>query len=460
MTDVGFSLLGSLEAYGLKQVISQGYEKLVVDPERYRHIHGEESVPVRPLPAVPKSTGKQNKTVVLVVHSYYPDSGGGTERFGKNLAAALRMAGNRVILLAYSARVFSAYPNRYAGIVYVMETIDEIPVIRFRHRRPNGAGLKDIPKEDPALEKFARELFSQIHPDVVHFLHLSRINPLTGVCQYLNIPYFVTVTDFFALCHSSTRIDRFGGICGGCKEGARCKKACPTIQIKAPEERYRNALRLLKGAEAVVTPSAYTAGVFQREFPGLKTSVIPHGIGLAPFRRARSGAVRRFLFVGRLSDVKGVGFLISAFHNMPPDCSLRIYGDGPTRYKSNLKHLAAKDKRIAFYGLVPPESIAEVYQEADCVVVPSLVPETYNFVVREALQSGCLVVASAVGAIPEVVVEGRNGFLVPCGQKEELHTGLMRAYDFSWDNWTSSQFPNTRDEAASYSYLYEQIKEV
>lgn len=453
-----FPLLGALETYGIRQVISQGYEKLVVDPQRYERIHGTERSFVCSYPIVPKAVRGQRKTVILVAHSYYPDSGGGTERFAKNLASALIKAGDRVFLLAYSARRLAAYPKRCSGIVYAEETVDGIPVIRFRHQRPNKDGLKNIPQGDSALEAFAKELFSRIHPDVVHFLHLSRVSALTGECQKQRIPYFVTVTDFFAVCHSSTRVDRSGRICKGCEEGIRCGEICPTQQVKAPAGRYQNALRLLKGAENVIAPSAYTAGVFQREFPGLEVLVIPHGIGLTSPSCVKKRKVRRFLYIGRLSEVKGVCGLIRAFRNMPEDCTLQIYGNGSVRYKRKLKRLAAGDGRISFYAPVPPEDIQEVYQKADCVVVPSLVPETYNFVVREALQSGCLVVASSVGAIPEAINEGKNGFLVLCGRDEKLLDGLAKAYVFSWEDRTESRFPGIEEEAASYSYLYERSK--
>lgn len=453
-----FSPLGSLETYGLLQVISQGYEKLVLDPKRYGHVHGQDTTSVFPHSPVPQTGEKGGKTIILVTHSFYPDSGGGTERFGKNLAVALQKAGNHVIILAYSARVRSAYPNQCVGMVYAEETIDEIPVIRFRRLKPNGAILKDIPQEDPALEGFARELFSRIHPDMVHFLHLSRVSALAGICFDLGIPYFVTVTDFFALCHSSTRIDRTGGICDGCKEGSHCAKACPTIQIRAPEKRYQNALCLLKGAERVVAPSEYVANVFQREFPELMPAVIPHGIGPAFSHRVRDEAVRRFLFIGRLSEVKGACGLIRAFRNMPEDCVLRVCGNGSVAYKNKLKRLAAKDGRITFHDAVPPEKVGEIYDWADCVVVPSLVPETYNFVVREALQSGCLVVASATGAIPEAVTEGRNGFMTFPGDEKKLLEGLWKAYRFSWNDYLKGKFPSARDEVASYMYLYEQVK--
>lgn len=452
------SQLGMLETYGLRRVMSQGYEKLVLDPKRYTQIHGQDELSTAPYPRVPQMFGKGSKTILLVTRSFYPDCAGGTERFAGNLASALKSAGNQVFLLSYSARVHWAYSKQYFGILYSEESIDGLSVIRFRHQKARGEGLKNIEREDPALQAFAQFIFSKVCPDVVHFLHLSRVSAMVGACLNQGIPYFVTVTDFFVLCHSSTRVDRTGQICGGCEGGKRCAKVCPTSSVKNTSARYENALNLLKAAERVIAPSGYTAGVLQREFPGLEVTVIPQGIWTAPTKRTQCGTLRRFLFVGRLSEVKGICGLICAFRNMPEDCTLQIYGDGPAGYRNKLRRLAAKDERITFHSAVSPEKVDEVYRRADCVVVPSLVPETYNFVVREALQNSCLVVASAVGAMPEAVSEGKNGFLVPCGKEQALLEGLMKAYRFSWENYLETEPYSTEDEAASYSYLYKQIE--
>lgn len=451
---VGSSLRGMIETYGFQNVIGQTWEKLVLDPQRYARVHGEDAVPAPRGRLITPGGHRVSQAIFLLCHCYFPDSAGGTERFARNLASALLQDGNQVYILAYSARVHTAYPFQASGILYSEETIDGIPVIRFRHRSAPAGILKDFPACDPEMEAFAAFLIQKYRPDIVHFLHLSRVNAFAAACRDAGIPYGVTLTDFFAVCHFYTRVDRTGRICPNSMAGKRCGSSCPVQRVKDSELRYQNAARLLYSAKWVAAPSSYAAGVFQREFPGLEVAVIPHGIEDIRRESGRGGAVRRFAFVGKLTAIKGVSGLIRAFRRMPEGCTLDIYGEGPALYKRKLRRLAGGDACVTFHGAAPPNRIGEVYRQTDCVVIPSLVPESYNFVVREALQCGCLAVAARIGALPEAVSENENGFLFACGDLEELYRAMMRAYRFRWQDYQPAAFPGARQEADEYYPLY------
>ncbi|MGD9404540.1 MAG: glycosyltransferase [Anaerolineae bacterium] len=72
------------------------------------------------------------------------------------------------------------------------------------------------------------------------------------------------------------------------------------------------------------------------------------------------------------------------------------------------------------------EDLPAILRSIDVVIVPSLWHETFSIVAREALLSGTPVVASEVGALPEIVEHGRNGLLVPAGGVDALHGALQR----------------------------------
>lgn len=250
------SLRGTLETYGIRNVVGQAWEKLVLDPRRYAQVHGEDCMPIAHSRSVFAAGDSAQQTIFLFCHCYFPDSTGGTERFAENLASALLRAGNQVYILTYSARVHTAYPAQISGILYMEETINNIPVIRFRHQRAPVGILKNFTEGDPEIEGFAAFLFQKYHPDLVHFLHLSRVNGFAAACRKNGIPYLVTATDFFAVCHFYTRIDRTGCICPGSIQGKRCKMECPVRQVKNLELRYQNAAHLLKNAKQVIVPSS------------------------------------------------------------------------------------------------------------------------------------------------------------------------------------------------------------
>ncbi len=140
-------------------------------------------------------------------------------------------------------------------------------------------------------------------------------------------------------------------------------------------------------------------------------------------------AARRYLlFVGRLEDkVKRVSALVRAYAPIAvehPDVDLVIVGDGPDGKK--LRKLAAEPGacRIHFLGWQSgAEALAPLYNAAESLVLPSW-HEGFPTVVGEAMACGTPVLASQVGGVGELVVDGLSGWLIPPGDDDALAAGL------------------------------------
>ncbi len=125
------------------------------------------------------------------------------------------------------------------------------------------------------------------------------------------------------------------------------------------------------------------------------------------------------LVVANLIPEKGVDVLIQALSKMPPRAVLWVIGDGPAL--SGLMALARKlelQDRVMFLGLC--EDVCRYMQAAHCFVCPSLWQEAAGLVILEAMACGLPVVASSVGGIPEFVVAGRTGYLIPPGDPNAM----------------------------------------
>lgn len=423
------SLLGLFGAYGVRDVLSQGWEKLVLDRRRFSCVRGSEPPTPPAAPYRPPECRVRPRTVFLVCRSFYPDASGGTEGFTLRMAKQLMRYGCRVLLFTHAARPRGQFDRELCGVLYRSEQVEGVQVIRLRHREPLPGLLKDFPP-DPAMTAFAHAFLEREKPDVVHITHLARLHGFAEACRQSGVPYLVTLTDFFALCHYSTRVDRCGVRCTDSRQGERCATCCRNRQVADYARRYRTAGRILRGAALVAAPSGYVSAVFEREFPGLSVQVIPHGMDLPVHSADRSGPIRRFGYVGQLANHKGVALLVQAFRAMPEDCTLELYGPGNRTFVAKLRRWIGSDPRIRISGAVSPEALARIYPELDCVVVPSLVPETYNYVSREALQSGCVVVAADIGALPEVVGTAPNGLLFSAGDPSALLAAMQRARVF------------------------------
>ncbi len=134
-------------------------------------------------------------------------------------------------------------------------------------------------------------------------------------------------------------------------------------------------------------------------------------------------AVRRdgsVLFVGRLLPHKGVNYLVQA---MPPDVPLTLIGRAmDERYLSDLQSLAT-GKQITFRHDCTDEDIVHAYRSAMCIVLPSVyrdvygqetnVPELLGQTLLEGMACGTPAICTDVASMPEIVEEGRSGFIVP-----------------------------------------------
>ena len=144
--------------------------------------------------------------------------------------------------------------------------------------------------------------------------------------------------------------------------------------------------------------------------------------------------------------------LIAAFRRVSGAYTLELYGTGTDAYERQLKQLAGNDQRVHFRGPVAFKRMPEIYRTHDCIVVPSLWYETYNFVVREAISAGCLVVASRMGAMPEAIQEGKSGILFDLGE-ENLFLALQKAVSMN-RIVCSINNPTVITETNAYEQIY------
>ncbi len=133
-----------------------------------------------------------------------------------------------------------------------------------------------------------------------------------------------------------------------------------------------------------------------------------------------------FVYVGRLTAIKGVRVLLNAFATAAqsnPDIHLTIVGDGDDR--ANLERLAAPQKgRITFTGYQSQSEVAATLASADAFVLPSFA-EGLPVVLMEALAAKVPVICTQVAGVSELVVDGANGYIVPPGDEDGLADRLI-----------------------------------
>jgi glycosyltransferase involved in cell wall biosynthesis len=121
----------------------------------------------------------------------------------------------------------------------------------------------------------------------------------------------------------------------------------------------------------------------------------------------------RILYVGQLSEIKGLLVLLSAMTHVDPSVCLDVAGGGYDQ--SRLIEAVVRrglDRRVKFHGVLPRAEVNALLQKAACSVVPSRYPEPFGLVGPEAMAAARPVIGSDIGGIPEWLEDGVTGYLV------------------------------------------------
>ncbi|MEX2221886.1 MAG: glycogen synthase [Candidatus Rokuibacteriota bacterium] len=165
--------------------------------------------------------------------------------------------------------------------------------------------------------------------------------------------------------------------------------------------------------------------------------VIHNGVDAEAFARterrealARHGVLPPYvLFVGRISEQKGIFQLLEAARALPEGVQLVLCASSPDTPELQARLEAAVAGRPEIHwinAMVPVPEVAQLYSHAAVFICPSIY-EPFGLINLEAMACGTPVVASRVGGIPEVVVDGETGWLVEPGDAAALGRALRHA---------------------------------
>ena len=211
------------------------------------------------------------------------------------------------------------------------------------------------------------------------------------------------------------------GLFGGTLEEFQAARA-PALEAL---RRARTAV--LRRAEAMIVPSRFLAGFATAwGVAAERLHVVPNPAPsvLPALDVPRSGLV----FAGRLTRQKAVHVLLDALVLIPA-AELTVIGDGPERERLERRaREGGLNGRVRFVGSLPREQVLEALARAEIAVLPSDW-ENFPHAAVEALAVGTPLVATAVGGVGEIVVDGVNGLLVPPGSPEALAGALKRVLE-------------------------------
>jgi len=264
------------------------------------------------------------------------------------------------------------------------------------------------------LDIWSYSVFSQIKtilkkekPDVVHSNGFQGFSgSMFSAVKSMNIPLIHTLHNYELISHWA----------------AMYRNGQPIENFNFFDRLYMFYMkRLTSNISAVISPSKFLMDLAVRNgyFKNSERYVIPNGHKLIQNVLPKQQNSNEFLYLGRLEKLKGVQIAISAIKKNPnKDIKFHIVGQGP--HQEFLHNLAKNDERIVFHGYLSREKLEKLFQSCSFAIFPSLWFENFPLVLNDFMNNGLPVIASNLGAIPEIVHDQHNGILFEPGNSDHL----------------------------------------
>lgn len=223
---------------------------------------------------------------------------------------------------------------------------------------------------------------------------------------------------------------------------------------------YRILKKTLEHSNHLIAVSEFVKNSYQDEF-GLdnkKASVVYNGIKLetwdAPILAETFKEKQiHLLYIGRLVEVKGIHILINAVQKLilqGNQVELEVLGDGPERKKcEQLTADLGLEEKVFFRGYQLNKK--PYYDTAQIFVYPSIWQEAFGISIVEAQAVGLICVASRVGGIPEIISDGKDGFLFEKGNADDLTNALQNAIEMCESSKYGEMQKAAHQNAAKFS---------
>lgn len=393
--------------HAARQVVLQTYRKDVM-AQKLGRLMGHESK--SPLPA-------PRRTRLLLVNVFFPPQAiGGATRVVADNALDLR----RLFPDEFEIQIFTTVEGSTEGYRPSTNLWQGLQV--------NGISTPDDPGidrrlADEAMVRAFEACVDAFQPDIIHFHCVQRMT--AAICEVpmrRSIPYYITVHDGWWISDHQFVIDEAGESCVYNYKNLLQEASQHGVQRLS---RMQLLSRVIAGAEELLTVSAPFADLY--ESTGLRRPlVIENGLSPVSFKpRTPSPQGRvRLAHIGGIGLHKGYPLIQAAFISAPfRNLELLVVDHAMMRGIDICGTWGTTP--VTFRGKTPQSDIAELYQDIDILLAPSVWPESYGLVAREALQAGCWVVASDRGAVGADVTPG-SGHVIPVTGFEPLRDVLWQ----------------------------------
>lgn len=361
------------------------------------------------------------KKIMICCNVYPPNFIGGAELIAHSQALELKKKGHDVIVFTGDigewGKRHSIKSEIYEGLkVFRVRLISQDyqpEYINFYHEK---------------IENHFKDVLYSFSPDVVHFHNIIGLSlGLVHIAKQRGIKTVLTLHDNWGFCYKNTIIKNEGEIC---QDFTRCRECLPYI---SDENNFGIPIRIrqdffkiiFRDVDEFISPSQYLAkNYILAGIPEEKMHVIWNGIEVQKFSKISkipNGRHIRFTFIGYFGKHKGIHVLIDAlsYLNNSNLFTVNLVGKGELMesIKNKVQELGLRDI-VSFWGKI--DDIGDAYRGTDVFILPSIWPENQPVTITEAMASKIPVIASNSGGVPELIEDGKTGYLFEAGNPLDL----------------------------------------
>lgn len=368
--------------------------------------------------------------ILKVIHGYPPEYNAGSEVYSQSVCNELSKT--------HRVSVFTREENLYARDFSIREVNKHELLNLYLVNNPQGKDGYRHEQIDRAFENLLLEL----RPDIAYIGHLNHLS--IGIVDILHkhrVPIVFMLHDFWLMCPRGQFLTRSIGkdcnfsLCQH-QEDERCARMCYEVYFSGyPEQRQADlaqwtswvrrrmaAVReTVQKVDLFIAPARFLRQRFVEDFNISEDKIIylDYGFPLDYLSHSllekKEREIFTFGYIGTHIPAKGVNLLLEAFSNLKGKARLNIYGrpnGQSTKALMRMAELLPSHLEANFLGEYNNDELVDrVFNQVDCIVVPSIWAENSPLVIHEAQACHVPVITADYGGMAEYVHHRKNGLL-------------------------------------------------
>ena len=312
-------------------------------------------------------------------------------------------------------------------------------LLTFNNEKNSLLNVIQMPFNINAYKKTVHYI-NDFQPDIIHVhnLHFSASPSVVYAIKKCNVPFVMTLHNYRLLCPSALLFNKNKPFLHSLKQKFPWKAVKNKVYKNSALITFWLSLSIKwhqyagtwKHCQKFIVLNKYAQEIFEHSFinAGKNKFIVKPNFCAAPHISVTKKQTD-FLFIGRLSEEKGINILLDVFASN--NLTVNIAGDGP--FLSKVLKFTEKYNNIHYLGKLDKQQVFQQMKNCNALIFPSIWPEGMPLTIIEALACGTPIITSKSGAMLDMIADNYNGLYFELGNAADLNKKINEWQQFSED---------------------------